>query len=188
MKEKQVQTYPNEETNMGKFKSAEELLSAYNALEREFTKRCQLISELQASLASSKSVQADGKTDSAQSDKECAPSETADKSTQADAQAQEIVKSEKASLDAQSEIAKFAENRKAAATEHIDALSYAALHAEELSEVPEVMEACIERYKRKIIAAGSVPSPEGMAVIVPAKRPKTLADAKLLADSMLDKF
>ena len=31
----------------GKFKSAEKLLEAYNNLESEFTKKCQLLSELQ---------------------------------------------------------------------------------------------------------------------------------------------
>lgn len=35
---------------IGKFGSPEELLSAYNALQSEFTKRCQLVKELQARL------------------------------------------------------------------------------------------------------------------------------------------
>ncbi len=35
---------------LGKFGSTEELLSAYNALQSEFTKRCQLVKELQARL------------------------------------------------------------------------------------------------------------------------------------------
>ena len=36
---------------LGKFDTADELLRAYNALESEFTKRCQLVSELQARLS-----------------------------------------------------------------------------------------------------------------------------------------
>ena len=171
-----------ETTGTGKFKSAEELLSAYNALEREFTKRCQLVSKLQASLASREGSQAEN-PDGAQA---AAKSETADESAEADGQINDMLTSEK-SADAQSEIESLTEKRDAARIRD-DIKSFAAIHAEELSAIPEVMDFCIERYKRKIIAAGSVPSPEGMAVIVPARRPKTLADAKRLADSMLDKF
>ncbi|MCH5350877.1 MAG: hypothetical protein J1F39_02785 [Clostridiales bacterium] len=187
MKEKETTPAPSGETeiNTGKFKSAEELLSAYNALEREFTKRCQLISKLQAALSSrdgSQAQAADGGSDSTETECE----KTADKSDGADGQINVLMQNEKVKTDAQSEIDTFKKRREATCPDN--AAEYAISHAEELSAIPEVMAACIERYKRKIIAAGSVPSPEGMAVIVPAKRPKTLADAKLLADSMLDKF
>ncbi len=38
------------EVSLGKFKDAQSLLSAYNALESEFTKRCQKIKELEGAL------------------------------------------------------------------------------------------------------------------------------------------
>lgn len=203
MKDIETASETGEAKQKSKFKSEEELLSAYNALEREFTKRCQLIKELQASLASHAAAQAeksqsdaapektDGSaTDGPHGDKPNAAAEkivTADKSAEADGQVALAVKSGDAA-DAESDIKTFTERRRRALVDLDDATVYAIAHAEELSAVPEVMDACIARYKRKIIAAGSVRAPEGMAVIVPAKRPKTLADAKLLADSMLDKL
>ncbi len=63
---------------------------------------------------------------------------------------------------------------------------HADLYAEQLSALPGVMDACIARYKRKLIAAGIAKPPEGVAVITPVRRPKTLADAKILADSLLE--
>ncbi|MCH5158929.1 MAG: hypothetical protein J1F33_07025 [Clostridiales bacterium] len=174
---------PEGEVNLGKFGSAEELLSAYNALEREFTKRCQLISKLQAALSSRNGAQekaVEGKGDGRLT---ALNSQTAEKSEAADGQINSAIKNERIKTDARTEIDGFIADR----AQKCD-FSYAASHAEELSAVPEVMAACIEKYKRKILTTGGVPSPEGMAVIVPAKRPKTLADAKLLADSMLDKF
>ena len=52
MEQEQISSIPadgdkNTETSYGKFKSAEELLKAYNALESEFTKRSQKLKELE---------------------------------------------------------------------------------------------------------------------------------------------
>ena len=46
-----VEQAENSVSKIGKFNTADDLLSAYNALESEFTKRCQLIKQLQAELA-----------------------------------------------------------------------------------------------------------------------------------------
>ncbi len=62
-------------SGFGKFGSAEELLSAYNALEREFTKRCQQIKLLQAELSSHSGAQAKGsaRTDAAETAENAQP-------------------------------------------------------------------------------------------------------------------
>ena len=41
-----------EEVSLGKFKNVDALLSAYNSLEAEFTKRCQKIKELESAISS----------------------------------------------------------------------------------------------------------------------------------------
>ncbi len=190
MKDNTDSAVAEKKNDIGKFKSEQELLSAYNALEREFTKRCQLVKELQATLASREGAQAEVTEATAPTGTDSAhggpAAPTAETSTQADRQAERAALDMKSASDADGDIKSFTEKRRADEAE--GAALYAKTHAEEMSAIPEVMAACIEKYKRKIIAAGNVRSPEGMAVIVPAKRPKTLADAKLLADSMLDKF
>ena len=45
-----------QEVSLGKFKDVNALLSAYNSLQSEFTKRCQKVKELEAVLASSDKV------------------------------------------------------------------------------------------------------------------------------------
>lgn len=57
--------------------------------------------------------------------------------------------------------------------------------AQKLCSVPEVMDACIALYKRGLIEARTCASPRGMAVIVPSKKPRTLTEAKALADAIL---
>lgn len=58
-------------------------------------------------------------------------------------------------------------------------------YADVLSAVPEIMDACVARYKQRLIESRIGGSPSGMAVIMPAKRPATLAEAKRLADELL---
>ena len=58
-----------EEVSLGKFKNVEALLSAYNSLEAEFTKRCQKIKELESAINSS--------------DKETSPTEKIDENSNA---------------------------------------------------------------------------------------------------------
>ena len=50
----QQDTGAQTEISLGKFKDVNALLSAYNSLESEFTKRCQRIKELEGSVASDK--------------------------------------------------------------------------------------------------------------------------------------
>ena len=55
MEQEQISVIPttcdkDTETSYGKFKSAEELLKAYNALESEFTKRSQKLKELEKAI------------------------------------------------------------------------------------------------------------------------------------------
>ncbi len=58
-----------EQVSLGKFKNVEALLSAYNSLEAEFTKRCQKIKELESAINSS--------------DKEISPTEKIDENSNA---------------------------------------------------------------------------------------------------------
>ncbi len=46
-----------EEVSLGKFKDVQSLLSAYNSLESEFTKRCQKIKELESKISSNEKTQ-----------------------------------------------------------------------------------------------------------------------------------
>lgn len=137
-------------SKIGKFNSADELLSAYNALQSEFTKRCQLVKQLQAELDAC-AAQAES------------PSVTSD--------------------EAQNDVSTLPDAAEFAECEGGDD-DYAA----RLAAIPEVMEACIARYKQKLIESRVSPSPSGVAVIVPAKRPKTLSEAKRLADELLAKI
>lgn len=57
----QENTGAKTEISLGKFKDVEALLSAYNSLESEFTKRCQRIKELEGSVASDKAKASDNR-------------------------------------------------------------------------------------------------------------------------------
>lgn len=177
----------------GKFESVAQLLAAYNALEREFTKRCQLVKKLQAALlakgaqaeninAPDESIGCEGSFEPAQGGAAVTPpdanaAEQAETATAVVGEVGEVV-AENACDEAISEqervrrvIAEVAMN--------------AALYAPALTEIPLVMDACLEKYKKKLIGFAQVPPPPGMAVIVPRKKPTSLAEAKRLADELL---
>ena len=151
-------------SKIGKFNGTDELLSAYNALQSEFTKRCQLIKQLQAELDGMR-AQVEGESDSASSAE-----------NNAEPQAE-------ACVEPQAEAAAADITEKAPPPVVIDA-EYAA----KLADIPEVMEACVARYKQRLIESRLCASPTGVAVIVPQKRPKTLSEAKLIADELLAKM
>lgn len=213
---------------INKFKSTEELFSAYAALEREFTKRCQLVKDLQAKLAAAmRSACEDGSakehcataSSAAESDKEppaarepvapdtekvvcdnasvpaCAVVDAA-----ANEKTVELTESIEGTTDGKQElaIAPSPDILPVAAVEQVaaesavrasDVLDEVASRADELSDalslIPEVMEACIARYKMRLMGIGGHPAPRGAAVVAPVKRPKTLSDAKRIADEML---
>lgn len=157
---------------IGKFESAAALLSAYNALESEFTKRCQLIKQLQA----------DARHSSAQAEDRAAPqavSPPSGENAPPDAAEQEA--------DAPCACGDGADDNVALADNcGVGIAAHAAELADELSCIPEVMDACIARYKQRLLdmRVGGVAF-GGAAVITPAKRPRTLAEAKSLADELL---
>ena len=162
-------------SKIGKFNTADDLLAAYNALESEFTKRCQLIKQLQTELDSLR-AQAQEHTDE----------QTADEGQQAQQpdNAQPVHEAEKGDTCAAAVIA--------APTPVITAddvlneiLQNACEYAEALSAIPEVMSACIASYKQRLIRPQPASAPSGCAVIVPSKRPTTLQEAKRLADALL---
>jgi len=181
-----------EHFSAGKFKSADELLAAYNALEREFTKRCQLLKKLQSESGGTPEAQENnvngetpGQSESELEAPDCGgsvsdgtpPSDTADapieapsEPTETDGAPTEVetITRIAAPLDPVAEIAKNAE-----------------AYAEALADLPQVMACCIARYKASRSGLAVIPAPSGAAVIAPVKRPLTLADAKRLADEML---
>lgn len=159
---------------LGKFDTADELLRAYNALESEFTKRCQLVSELQARLSAleAQAVKQPPETaenEGARPSPDDARRETSDE-IETVCTATGVPPEDGAEIyGVPSEI-----------LDHLD--EYAVI----LAAIPQVMDACIEQYKRRLLGERGVSaSPRGMAVIVPAARPKTLADAKRLAMQMI---
>lgn len=162
-----------EKGNYGKFDTAEELLKAYNALEAEFTKRCQLIGKLQAELDSVKNAQAE--TSAARSDDDLGDVE---------ARSEHIEEAPSAERQASADSAR---RRDAlcfdAVTDEI--AKHAREYAEFLSAIPEIMNACVALYKQRRLSGAVHASPAGAAVLTPVKRPKTLLEAKLLADTML---
>ncbi len=189
-----------------KFKTADELLKAYNALEREFTKRCQLLKQLQAE-RSAEPAESEPETEQAQADTAAEP--TAD--VLADVPSADVPGGEKpdglqSCTDPQSDItaavtavavavepkyaelvAAGAETAPAPTTDEIwtTVAENAAEYAEMLAAIPEIMDACIARYKKQLIGVNACAAPRGMAVIMPTAHPKTLMDAKRLADEML---
>lgn len=178
----------------GKFGSSEELLSAYNALQSEFTKRCQLVKELQARLDA---FCAQAENAAPRSSAQCGGGETA---TELGADAREIapVGATVAEKDCDGagkddnahEAGEAAETGDDAQSERLaDALAViaenAAECAEALSSLQPVMDECLARYKKKLLGLGTLGTPCGTAVITPARRPRTLSEAKRLADEML---
>lgn len=178
----------------GKFKSAEELFAAYNALEREFTKRCQLIKELQTA----------GEQACAQkiAEKAETPSEeaTAAEPVVSNEEATGEAKAIEAAIENVCAAAPQEEKENPAPTEdpsrtqddlcQSDVMCYVIKNAdglaETLSDIPQVMDACIAKYKQKLIGMGAtIGAVRGAAVITPVRRPKTLIEAKILADEML---
>lgn len=227
---------------LNKFNSTEELSTAYAELEREFTKRCQLVAELQAKLGelerkhandgdSSAVEQFDGQAETNEgvvvqcdSVQNCLPSNdelSSEKGGTLDefcenspvndepqeqilvggADGKEVVEpvgivsivtpisavattekevcvvpaekesGEKAVCDNETFLSKIVER--------------AGEIADELSLIPEVMEACLTRYKRGLMGMGMSSPLRGNAVITPVMRPKTLSEAKRLADELL---
>lgn len=214
----------------GKFDTAGDLLAAYNALESEFTKKCQSLKRLQAQLdLMSAQAQAappatatgeDGAPAAAVgvpqdcSDAEVHAQTTAEppdvcdgKHTELDFPMQaEVSESGKTEQTKQAEKTEAAEHAETADAVPVAVLSSAcngademparrvleivarnaAEYAEMLSALPEIMDACVARYKQKLIDGRNLgASPAGMAVVMPAKRPRTLYEAKLLADELL---
>lgn len=198
----------------GKFNTPEALLAAYNALESEFTKRCQLIKKLQAELDARSDAQAESKVcaDGGSPDRDI----TADISQSRKSGSDEIAVSDGCSETADDVIAAAEEYRavETAADEVSaedsraeaekagsdggacpngisaeDALDYivrnAADCADALAEIPDIAAVCIARYKRRLAEPLPAAAPCGSAVMVPVKRPRTLAEAKLLVDGLL---
>lgn len=201
---------------LGKFESVEQLLAAYNALEAEFTKRCQLVRELQAALSEraaqaedaeksggtarynaadtpqaveSAGAQADGQSADAAACDGAACDGAAREAVQAPAQQCAERCNSDACATAARGCAEHAENAERAVIDAGAALAYVAQNiaelAESLCELPELADACIARYKRRLMDARLVAVPRGAAVITPAKRPRTLDDAKRIADALL---
>lgn len=188
----------------GKFGSSEELLSAYNALQSEFTKRCQLVKELQARLDA---FCAQAENAAPRSSAQCGGGETA---TELGADAREMVsvgaEQHCAAVDDDADGARImckaqeagkaddmheaAETGDDAQSERLaDALAVIAENAAECAEalscLQPVMDECLARYKKKLLGLGTLGTPCGTAVITPARRPRTLSEAKRLADEML---
>ncbi len=151
----------------GKFGSLRDLLGAYNALQSEFTKRCQLVKQLQARL-----------------DETDAQAQAAEPAADSPDNADCTVSTQPAADDpiAQSSVcdgeARLAEAI-AVIAEHIEDC------ADYLASLPQIADAVILTYKKKLLGSSSSPSPRGMAVVMPARRPRTLEEAKRLADEML---
>lgn len=183
--EEQIKTDDAEEQRqIGKFNTADELLSAYNALESEFTKRCQLIKRLQAELSLLR-AQADTVGRESGGSTQPEPPTAPDVERQTSGEDTTDARREKPIAEGEPYVVMDAPCSAPSATVSDDILLRAAEYAEALSGVPEIMTACITKYKQKLIESRGSGSPAGMAVIVPAKRPVTLADAKRLADEML---
>lgn len=182
----------DEQNKYGKFDTAEALFEAYNALEAQFTKRCQLVAELQAALRAS--AQAEKHAELDRSDE-----------TPADADAEAVGNTDDVSVAAPAVAEKSAvesdegapETGRQALTDEArqSGLAFDAVvnevsanaeeYAEALSTVPEIFDACIALYKQRRIGGGLSSLPHGTAVLTPVKRPATLAEAKALTDYML---
>lgn len=176
VKEEQQVTEQTELDMLGKFKSAAELLSAYNALEKEFTKRCQLIKELQTALELRAQEEPPAQP-------VCDPVPPEATEVAADGAKEEHI------LPAQADVAPAPEQA-TPQTDVFAAVEFVAQNASDcasaVAQIPEVMDACIARYKQRLLDYKcGAPQVSGMAVIMPAAKPRTLAEAKRLADDLL---
>ena len=154
-------------SQIGKFNTAEDLLAAYNALESEFTKRCQLIKQLQTELDSLK-----------------AQEQPAEKQDDMPLPENDVPVPEAQEAKAQDSVPSSPPDKTLDVLDAI--LQNVCDYADVLSTIPEVMSACIARYKQRLIRPYPSPAPAGLAVIVPSDRPRTLSDAKRLADALLN--
>lgn len=167
-------------SKIGKFNTAEDLLAAYNALESEFTKRCQLVKQLQAELDS---VRAQAQSSITPDDEQSASddgTQNVESAPQKDSPVPEDYKGDTV-------VSAAVVSAPVITVDDVlnEILQNACEYAEALSAIPEVMSACIASYKQRLIRPRSVSAPSGCAVIVPSKRPKTLSEAKRLADAIL---
>lgn len=182
-------------SKIGKFDTAAELLAAYNALEREFTKRCQLIKQLQAahgvSVAQAEIGTSENTSEPCDGDAQVeaesvVPRSCGDRSDDEKSQSDFAVQAESANATVAEERSPMPAVISITADAVLNEIAeHACEYAEALCAVPEIMDACIASYKRRLMGMCAVPSPSGTAVITPAKRPKSLADAKRLADALL---
>ncbi len=208
---------PENAGEYGKFKTAGDLLAAYNALESEFTKKCQSLKRLQAQLElfnaqaeadkptgdppsppPNSDAERDGAPPIATAVATPPPAENFDSAADT-SDPNDPFDDTDASKDKTSEFASgIAQCGACAADGEDDAQSAArraletvvqnaAEFAETLAALPEIMDACVARYKQKLLGGRAhCVSPAGMAVIAPVKRPRTLYEAKLLADELLN--
>ncbi|MDE6401651.1 MAG: hypothetical protein K2L54_03460 [Clostridiales bacterium] len=195
---------PETAGDYGKFNTADDLLAAYNALESEFTKKCQSVKRLQAQLellnaqaAQRSSDGGDGACEQFRSEASAAcgsgESHAIDESVggshddggaidATDAPQSDTVV---AAVAVEPDDRRCADEDEARRVLDIVAQN-AAEFAETLSALPEIMDACVARYKQKLIGGRTLGiAPSGMAVVAPAKRPRSLYEAKLLADELL---
>lgn len=170
MSDKIVEQAEDSASKIGKFNTVDDLLAAYNALESEFTKRCQLIKQLQAELEASKAQAQDARPDvSLEPQEQMRP-----------------VPEVEAGQEQESVPVVPSATHEVSTDEVLNAvLQNACEYAEALSRVPEIMSACIASYKQRLIRPHPAPAPAGMAVIVPTEKPRTLSEAKRLADALL---
>ena len=182
MQDNNVEQAEKSASKIGKFNTADDLLAAYNALESEFTKRCQLIKQLQAELDSVR-AQAEQIEDSTQNCVSEGRDNIAD-TAQPPENDQPVPEVEKGDICAAAVIP--APVPVITADDVLnEILQNACDYAEALSAIPEVMSACIASYKQRLIRPQPAAAPSGCAVIVPSKRPTTLSEAKRLADALL---
>ena len=210
---------PENAGEYGKFKTAGDLLAAYNALESEFTKKCQSLKRLQAQLellnaqAEAGKPTGDPHSPPPNSDAErdgappiataVATPPTAENFARAadTSDPNDPFDDTSAPQDATVEVAAAAsmtqcgacaadgeDDAQSAARRALETVvQHAAEFAETLAALPEIMDACVARYKQKLLGGRAhCVSPAGMAVIAPVKRPRTLYEAKLLADELLN--
>ena len=167
-------------SKIGKFNTAEDLLAAYNALESEFTKRCQLVKQLQTELNALR-AQAE-QTERHNMPPEAEPTEQA---AQPPADDTQPVPEADGGRDDSAATVELVPPAITADDVLNEILQNACDYAERLSAIPEVMSACIASYKQRLIQPHPAAAPAGMAVIVPAQKPRTLSEAKRLADAIL---
>ncbi len=171
----------NSVSEISKFDTVEELLSAYNALEKEFTKRCQLVKRLQAALdacgaQTDGNASADGAADG-EPVAEAADDRTPDLNGGACAASDRVDCDARAETMSRDEVLRFVSDEIARNVSD---------YAETLAEIPEIAEAAVTRYKIKLASpCARVAPPRGMAVILPSAKPRTLSEAKRLADRLL---